>query len=138
MKIISYLRQKLNKGLNKMDKNFRNDEGVELTASNEIQAAAYEKEGFTASKSGAKAKAQNMEFASEMTPNAQEMKSMGLTADEGVNAKDMQTVQAQPSANNTFATEFSQELGANSFDVSDESQAQADAKANAKTNKTKK
>lgn len=118
-----------------MDKVFRDDNGNELTASNEIQAAAYEKEGFKSSK--AKTSKMNTEFASEMTPNAQQMESMGLNATEGVNAKDMQQVQAQPSANaNTFATEFSQELA--SSQVADESQAQADAKAANKVNKAKK
>jgi hypothetical protein len=131
MNILTWIKQKYKKVVKNMDKVFRDDNGNELTASNEIQAAAYENQGFKASKSASR-KA-DTEFSSELGANA----NMGSSLTPSVDAKDMQTVQATGQSANTFATEFSQELGAQQ-DPADEQQAMADAKAAQKANRTKK
>lgn len=127
MNILTWIKKKYNKVVKNMDKVFRDDNGNELTASNEIQAAAYENQGFKASKSASR-KA-DTEFSSELGANA----NMGSSLTPNVNAKDMQQVQATSSATSNFAQEFGVDM-----DASDESQAIADAKAAQKANKTKK
>jgi Tol biopolymer transport system component len=120
---------------NFMEKRFRNDDGVELTATNEIQAAAYENEGYK-SVSKAKSKVADTEFASEFNPSALEVSARhDATANATTNAT--QGAQAQPTAN-SFDTEFSQELNMDQVQAQQDAQAQAQQTASKTARKTNK
>lgn len=104
-----------------MEKLFRNEDGHEVTAINEVQANALEAEGFKAVKGSAKAATKNdAEFAEEMNFGgaAQSNATSNATSMDSAQAQAMNSMASQMAANAQDA-EFAEEAAMAEFKSTD-------------------